>query len=177
MPERDADYLKGFVWALGSFSDVEVARALADLAIECFRKIPNRGAVCSRAGNACVRVLGEMPGREPVAQLGRLRTRVKYTVGLQLIERALTAATVREGGSRQELEELAVPTFDLDATGTRVVILGDAVAEIRIAGSDEVAFSWRTMDGRALKTPGAPPSTPTQIPESSATAMARRHST
>jgi len=47
-----------------------------------------------------------------VAQLGRLRTRVKYTVGLQLIERALTAATVRETAADVSLSFVEIEPED-----------------------------------------------------------------
>jgi len=151
VPEHDANYLKGFVLALATYDDVAVARALADLGVQCFKKIPWHGPISARVGNACIRVLARLPGIEPVAQLGRLRTRVKYAVGLQLIERAFAEAAAREHLDPEELEEVAVPTFDLDATGTLRRQLTDHTAEIRIAGSDEVVLSWTTSAGRRQK--------------------------
>ena len=118
VPERDADYLKGFVWALSAFDKPPVARALADLAEQCLKKVPNHGPSRHAVGNACIRVLARLGGTEPVAQLGRLRTRVKYAVGVQLIEKALTEAATRAGLTPEELEEIAVPRFNLDDAGT-----------------------------------------------------------
>ncbi len=167
VPERDADYLKGFVWALGSFDNANVARALADMGAQCFRKVPNLGPISARVGNACVRTLGRLKGHEPVAQLGRLRTRVKYVVGLQLIEKALAAAAAREGIDPEKLEELAVPTFDLDASGALTREIGGHLAEIRITGSDSVVLSWKTSAARPQK------SVPSIVRESHSAELAR----
>ena len=151
VPERDADYLKGFVWALSAFDQPPVARALADLAEQCLKKVPNHGPISARVGNACIRVLARLGGTEPVAQLGRLRTRVKYAVGVQLIEKALTEAATRAGLTPEELEEIAVPTFDLDETGRWQRSVGGVVAEVRITGTDDVVLSWLTSEGGPKK--------------------------
>ena len=77
VPERDAHYLKGFVCALGALEDTSIATALADLAVQCLTKVPNHGPIAARVGNACIRALARLPGTAAVAQLGRLRTRVR----------------------------------------------------------------------------------------------------
>ena len=148
VPPRDADYLKGFVWALGAFDHPAVPRALGDLAEQCLTKVRGSGAVSARVGNACIRVLARLNGHEAVAQLGRLRTRVKYAASLQIIARALNEAAARAGISPEELEEIAVPTFDLDGTGSLRRTAGGFVGELRINGTDEVVVSWATADGR-----------------------------
>ncbi|MEO8681219.1 MAG: DUF4132 domain-containing protein [Vicinamibacterales bacterium] len=107
VPERDASYLKGFVWALSAFDEPDVARALADLATHCLKKIPNHGAVSARVGHACIRVLARLPGTGPVTQLGRLRLRVKYAVARQLVDTAMREAAARAGITPEELEEIA----------------------------------------------------------------------
>jgi hypothetical protein len=117
VPEGDADYLKGFVWALSACDQPNVRRALADLAEQCLKKIPNHGAVCARVGNACIRVLTRLSGTESVAQLGRLATRVKYVAGLRLVEQGLADIAAQMGITPEELEEIAVPTSDRDQKG------------------------------------------------------------
>jgi hypothetical protein len=144
-------YLKGFVWALRGFDDPSVPRVLADLAERCMKKVPNRGPICAGVANTCIRALGEMKGEAAVAQLGRLRARVKYSMGAQLINRGLTEAAVRAGLSPEELEEIAIPTFDLDRLGSLRRTVGAFTAEIRITGTDDVALTWSAADGRALK--------------------------
>lgn len=152
VPERDADYLKGFVWALSTFNERTVPPALADLAEQCLEKVPNYGPVSARVGNACIRVLSRLNGDDAVVQLGRLRTRVKYALATQLIEAALAEAASRAGITTEELEEIAVPTFDLKEDGRLQRNLGDFVAELRIAGTDDVVLTWRTSEGAHQKT-------------------------
>ena len=151
VPEGDAAFLKGFVWLLAAFDDPAIGPAVADLAERCLKKVPNRGPVCARGGNACIRVLAHLPGHEPVAQLGRLRERVKYVVGRSLVEKALAEAAARAGLTPEALEEIAVPTFGLDRTGTLRQSIGGFVAEARITGSHAVSLSWSSPDGRRQK--------------------------
>ena len=86
-----------------------------------------------------------------MAQLGRVRERVKYVVGRQLIDKALAEAAERRGLSPEALEEIAVPTFGLDAGDTLRRTIADGVVEIRITGSHEVTLSWQTADGKSRK--------------------------
>src|SRR5262249_22237612 len=85
MPERNADALGGVVWVCSLLpEDRRMAVAIGDLAQLCLKKVPNYGAYSAKVGNACVWTLGAMAGLEPVAQLGRLKQRVKYPVALRL---------------------------------------------------------------------------------------------
>jgi hypothetical protein len=151
VPERDADYLKGFVWALSTVDEPAVPGLLARLAEQCFKKIPGAGPVSARVGNSCINVLARLDGFEPVAQLGRLRLRVKYVVAQKLIEKAFADAADRAGITPEELEEIAVPTFDLDRDGTRKEVVGDFVAHVRISAIDGAELSWSRQDGTSLK--------------------------
>jgi len=114
MPEIEADFQKGFIWALGALGDASIAPEIADFAVACFRKIPQIGAVSHRAGNACVNALSAMPGLAAVAHLSRLSVRVKYDVARRLIEKALVEAAQRNNVSREDLEAMSVPTFGLE---------------------------------------------------------------
>jgi hypothetical protein len=152
--DKDADYIKGFVWFLAAFSDGELCRAIADLGLACLRKIPNIGPVSARTGFACVNVLAEMPGMEPVSQLSRMRVKVKYVVGLKLIEKALNGAAERAGLQRDDLEDMAVPDYELDAAGKSSHTLGDCTADlILVAPGSEVELHWKNAQGKAVKAP------------------------
>jgi hypothetical protein len=111
MNETNAALLRGLVWSCAGIDDAEVAVALGDLATACFAKVPNIGAISPLVGNACIYALETCPGLAGVAQLGRLRTRVPYAVANRLIEKALAATAERTGHGREDLEDLAVPTF------------------------------------------------------------------
>jgi hypothetical protein len=145
--DRNAEVLKGLAWCCAVTEDERLARALGDAAEACFRKIPQLGARSTRAGNACVGALGSMPGLAAVAQLQRLQARVKQPSALKQILSALTAAAARAGMTRDDLEDLAVPTFGL-VDGCARTMAGDCAAEITFGPNGEVDVRWRRADGR-----------------------------
>jgi hypothetical protein len=104
-----------------------------------------------RVGNACVWALGAIPALYAVGQLAVLRARVTFVPAQKGIEKALTAAAVAMGVSREDLEELGVPTYGLDEVGLRRETLGEYVAELRVEGRD-TTLSWsRASDGKPQK--------------------------
>ena len=118
LSERNADALRGLVWMCSLLAESHrLAVAIGDLGQRCLKKVPNYGAYSSKVGHACIWALGAMPGLEPVAQLGRLKQRVKYPVSLRLVEKALAAAARRASISPEDLEEMAVPTYGLTEPG------------------------------------------------------------
>jgi uncharacterized protein DUF4132 len=149
---KEADYQRGLLWSLPGYHDAETCAAVARFAEGCLRKIPMIGAVAQRPGNACIQVLASMEGMEPVSQLARLSLRVKYETARRLVSEALEEAARRQGISREELEEITVPAFGLDADGRRVEALGECLAELTAEG----ALSWRAADGKLLKGPPEP---------------------
>jgi Domain of unknown function (DUF4132) len=132
---RESDYQRGLLWSLTEFSDAETCTVVARFGEQCLRKIPQLGAVSQKSGNACVGVLSAMGGAHAVAQLARLATRIRYHTARRLVEEALVAAAGRQGMSREELAEISVPTFGLDADGRRVEHLGEYTLELTSEGS------------------------------------------
>jgi plasmid stabilization system protein ParE len=129
LPERHADALRGLVWICSLAPGSErLASAVGDLAERCLKKIPGYGAFSPKVGHACLWTLGAMSGIEPVAQLGRLKQRVKYPVSLRLVDKALAEAARRASLSPEDLEEIAVPTYGLTGPGLGHVVLADYTA-------------------------------------------------
>jgi hypothetical protein len=149
VPEEEADYQKGFIWALAALGDASIAPEIGDFACACFRKIPQFGAVSHRVGNACVNALAAMPGMDAVVQLSRLATRVKYDVGRRLIEKALAQAAERNNVDRDDLEAMAVPTFGLNSDGVRVEVWGNFHARLAVEGAKPV-LAW-SREGKPVK--------------------------
>ena len=151
-PIEDSSYQKGVVWCLAMKAEPATAIAIADFAIACLRKVPNLGAVSQKVGFACVQALGAMECSEAVAQLTRLRARVKYTVARRLIEKSLQQAAERSGLSIEEIEDICIARYDLDERGTREIGLGDAKATIILRDDGGVAITWHNADGKLVKT-------------------------
>jgi hypothetical protein len=98
--EENADLLKGLAWCCADVEDAPLASALADAAIEGYRKITGVGPRSAKVAGACVYALKNMPGLHGVAQLERVRLRVKQPTYLAGIESALDEAAGRAGMSR-----------------------------------------------------------------------------
>ena len=83
----------------------------------CFDSIPGWGMRDERLGNTCLWALIHLPEGGGVPYLARLLSRVKYPKVKKRIEAALDEAAAEAGVTRAELDELSVPTHDLDERG------------------------------------------------------------
>ena len=145
--ERNSDIMRGLVWACSTVDSAVIARTVGDFGVVCFTKIAGVGPVSAKVGNACVYTLGAMPGMEGVAQLGRLQSRVKYAVAKRLLDKSMDTAAERTGMDREDLEDLAVPTFGLTAPGTGSVTIGEYTATMTVGADDSVDIRW-VRDGK-----------------------------
>jgi hypothetical protein len=144
----NADILKGMVWLCGLREDKEIVRALTVLAASAYRKVAMIGPRCVRVGNACVWALGEMPGTEGVGQLALLKVKVKTGSAQKVIAKALDAAAKRIGLPSDEIEEMAVPTYGLQAVGKRTEQFAEYTAELIITGTTTTELHWLRPDGK-----------------------------
>lgn len=147
LTDQHADVLRGLLWCASQRDDEALARAVGAAADACYRKIPYVGAWQPRLGNACVWALGAMPGQHGVAQLLRLRERVRGVVPQRLIAAALERAASRAGLTPDDLAELAAPTFGLTAGSLRRSFDG-WTAELTATGARQVDLCWHEEGGR-----------------------------
>jgi hypothetical protein len=149
--DANVDILKGLVWCAARFDDRDMARALGAAAVSAYKKVPGVGPRAVKLGNACVYALGAMPGQEGLGQLALLKVKVKFGTAQKGIEKALTAVAARLGLPRDEIEELAVPTYGLEEVGLRRESLGDFTAELVAAADGTTELRWRKADGKPQK--------------------------
>ena len=145
--EKNSTLLRGLAWLCSRHDHPDVSQMLGDAAVQCFRKIPNIGARSTRGGNACVWALGELPGMHAAAQLQRLEQRIKYQEAQRLINAAFVRSAERAGLSRDDLDDLAVPAFDL-ADGRIHRTVGSYQCEVSISGATGVQVQWTAPDGQ-----------------------------
>ena len=151
--DRNINLLKGLVWCCVLTEDRGITRALTRLSLAGYKKAPGVGGPRStKLGNACVWSLGHMPGTDAVGQLAMLAVKVKFGTAQKQIDKALTAAADREGLPRDEIGELAVPTYGLTDVGTREETLGDFTARIAVAGTGSAKLSFIDAKGKERKT-------------------------
>jgi Domain of unknown function (DUF4132) len=149
MDENNADLLRGLAWLSAKIEGSRLAASLGDAAIAGYKKISGVGPRSAKIAGACIYALKNMPGLDAAAQLERVKMGVKQPTYLKLIENALEEAATRAGLSREDLEELTVPTFDL-LNGARTAPFGQARAEIKLNGL-EVSTQWFGADGKERK--------------------------
>ena len=151
-PIEDSAYQKGMVWCLANMEEREVAMAIGDFGIACLRKIPMLGAVSQKVGLACVQALGAMASRDAVAQLTRMRAKIKYSTTRRLIDKSLQLAANKSGLTVHELEDYAVEGYGLDQLGSVRTKVSDAQASIQLHEDGRVIVSWQNADGKVVKT-------------------------
>ncbi len=117
----------------------------------CFDSIPGLGMRDERLGNTCLWALIRLPEGGGVPYLARLLTRVKYPKVKKRIEAALNEAAAEAGITRGELDELSIPTHDLDADGTAEIAVGDGAALLAISGTASVDVTWRAANAKVSK--------------------------
>ncbi|MEO8350341.1 MAG: DUF4132 domain-containing protein [Chthoniobacteraceae bacterium] len=149
--EANSEVLKGLVWGCAISGSSNAAAIVADLAAVCYRKIPGRGPLSPKIGNACLVALEKIGDANAVAQLSRLRNKIKYVVAQRLVERALEAAATRAGLTVFELEEISLPTFGPHPDNGLDESLKSFTAEIRITPKAELKVTWRNEDGETQK--------------------------
>jgi hypothetical protein len=122
---------------------------------QCYANLPGHGIRSEKLGNACVSTLAEIPDGSGIPYLARILARTKYPKIKARIDARLNEAAAMAGISRQTLDELTVPTHDLDADGRVRYRVGDGEAIIRIASARKVAIDWIGQGGKDLKAPSA----------------------
>src|SRR5262249_56765756 len=132
-------------------SKERLPRLLANFAEAALKKIPMIGAVSQKVGNACVNVLAELPGLDPVSQLSRLGQRIKYDTAQRLIEAALTRAAEKAGVSREQLEEMSASDCGLGPDGTLTMRFGDYSARISIEETISIVVQWTDGSNKVQK--------------------------
>ncbi|MEM9702757.1 MAG: DUF4132 domain-containing protein, partial [Planctomycetota bacterium] len=159
---QHADVLKGLVWCMPLLAENDpsrtaaLARTLSGLALSSYRKEPGVGPRLVKVGNACVWALGRLPDRDAVGQLALLAVRVKFGTAQKQIEKALNDAAEREGLPRDEIDELAVPTYGLERAddgrvGIREEPLGEFTARLSISGTSSTTLQFVKPDGKLQK--------------------------
>ncbi|MHA7812029.1 MAG: DUF4132 domain-containing protein [Phycisphaerales bacterium] len=152
--DHHADILKGLCWMASCEEDPEIARALGALAISCYRKLPGVGPRAVKVGNAAVYALGAMPGKAAIGQLAILRIKLKMASMQKLIFKALDRVAEREGIPRDQIEEMAVPGYGLDAVGVAEEQLGDYTARVTVSGKGNTSpckLTWVNPKGKEIK--------------------------
>jgi len=150
--ERSQVTLKGLVWAASLFDDPAISAALGDLGETCWKKIPNIGPRSKLVGNAVLWSLSAIGNNHAVAQLTRINSKLKHASARKLADKAMNRIAEASGQTRDDLEELAVPTFNLDADGSVSRTVGDFNCTITLTPDLEAKLTITGAENKIRKT-------------------------
>jgi hypothetical protein len=170
--DPNEDTIRGLLWMLAAANQDALAPALGRYCELCFKKIPNLGARSIKLGNGAIQALAALGTPHAIAELTRLKSRVRYPLVVRRIAATLADLASRLNVGEEELEEMALPTFDLSQNGERRLPMGDGAAIIRITGTKEVTLSFLGGNGRETGSP--PKALKDAAPEALATARRLR---
>ena len=145
------DILQGLAWMCSLLHGPEVARALTQLALSCYRKEPGIGPRAVRVGNACITALGMMGTPDALGQLALLKVRVKFGGAQAAIDKALNKLAEKLGVPRDDLEEMSVPSYGMTEVGCLTQQIGDFTAELCVIDSRRAELAWKRADGKPQK--------------------------
>jgi hypothetical protein len=145
------EILKAFAWIIGHLGEASLARTLGLLTLSAYKKIPGKGPRAIKLGSACIAALGNIPGQDSLAQLAMLKVKVKFIPAQKAIDKALNAAAAREGLPREEIEELAVPSYGLTDVGLLEEPMSDFTARLSIRGVGDTELVFVRKDGKLVK--------------------------
>jgi hypothetical protein len=149
-PDPNDDVIRGLLWMLAAGEGEDLASRIGRYCELCFKKVPNVGARSAKLGNGAIQTLAIMGGTHVVAELTRLKGRIRYPPVVRWVETTLSDLAARLGIGEDELEEMALPTYGLSAGSERRLPVGDGSAIIRVVGTRDVHLSWTRSDGREV---------------------------
>lgn len=147
----NSEAIKGFVWMSSWFYDNTTVQTISKLAERCFKKIPDKGPAAAGIGNACLYTLYASKGLDGIAQLSRLRLKIKQNNTLSLIEKYIDEAALKLGISSIEIEDLAVDDFKLKSHQL-TYLFDDFSCVLALTGIGKSTLKWFKPDGTVQKT-------------------------
>jgi hypothetical protein len=150
----NATILRGLAWLLSlTPPNDSAARVLGELVDTALKPVRGYGPREPKVAGAAVFALSRMGDEASLAQLARLAGRITHNTTRTKIDAAIDARATALGYSRDDVEELAVPTYGLTEIGRRTESLGDVAAELAVHGGT-VTLGWRN-GGKLAKSPPA----------------------
>jgi hypothetical protein len=148
----NATVLRGLLWMLPLTGHVDAPRIAGRVALSAYRKARGIGPRAPKVGNAAVFALSCIGDLSAVGQLAVLKTRLSFGTAQKEIEKAFNSAAAKLGLTREEIDEMGIPTYGFDGDGVREEQFGRASCTLRVVGG-EVELEWRNDKGKAIKSP------------------------
>ena len=154
LSKENANRARGAVWLLSGLGGTQPALferlALASLNKYDLGGTYNTRQFCSQAlANACIFALGRDGSPDAIMALGRIRRRIRDARIAAQVDKTMQAAAAAVGMSAIDLEETALPDFDIGPEGWTESIDGNELTlEIKTGGTE---ITCTSPSGKALK--------------------------
>lgn len=152
MSEINEHFVRNIVWAAGIINEDKLTDAVEDLGLECMKKVKNYGQISRRIGNACLICFAKLPFNVGIQRLTKFRSKTKYPSIKSIIANRIKEVAKREGKMADEIEELGVSNFGLNAGHQIIKLLGNYKAVVTIDSLTKVNLLWEKSDGKMQKT-------------------------
>jgi hypothetical protein len=133
LSKENANLARGAVWLLSGLHSAEPA-LFERLALACLRKYDLGGTYNSRqfcsqvVANACIFALGRDGSPDAILALGKIRRRIRDARIAAQVDKTMQAAAQAAGMAAVDLEETALPDFDIGPEGWTENIDGSDVS-------------------------------------------------
>jgi|GEM_PF-1018500 len=152
--DRNTTTIKGLLWMCPLSESGEIAQMVGAVVQFSYTKLYGVGPRSSSVANAGLYALGSL-GNAGIVQLSKLRSKVKYSVGANLIEKMLREAALRQGVTTDDLEEMVVPELDMDQDAKQIFSFSEYQATLNLVGAKQLTVIWQDKNGKILKAPPA----------------------
>ncbi len=143
--------LKGLVWGMARFHDVDSLSTIARLTEKCFERLPGIGPAAAALGNAAIYTLANSKGLTGVAHLSRLKLRIKQNNTQKLIQTNIEQQAAKRGLKAAEIEDMAAPDFGM-ALGIKHFSFDDYRLKLEAVDVGQASLTWFKPDGSVQKT-------------------------
>jgi hypothetical protein len=149
------DILRGFVWSTTLLDHAAVAGELGRFGEWSFTKHTFYGTRSYRLGNAVVWALSQLTDAPQAAtELIRLREKSRQPAAQRVIKAALVELARKRGTTIEDMEDVTLPTFGLNAESCLISSFGEARAELTVDALG-VRQRWINAAGKSVKSPPA----------------------
>ncbi|MDN5213114.1 DUF4132 domain-containing protein [Fulvivirgaceae bacterium BMA12] len=149
--EDNVQLLRGMVWITAYINDESINLVIEELGLWCFRKLPGHGALSVKVGNACLYTFSQLPQEVGIMRLTKFRLKIKYPSVRSQIEKLIRKKAESEGKTMDQIEELAINDFGLNANNQFEQKIGECTAVLKITKINKTEISWLKADGKAQK--------------------------
>lgn len=130
-----------FVWLLLELKTPNVYPILTKIAEKCFSKIPKVGPISRKLGDIILKLLYESQTIEGVGTLLKLKSRNKYPVFLEELDKAITKAVRYSKLNAGDVEDYFISDYGLK-NGTIEKEFGEYTSRLTINNYDDIAVVW-----------------------------------